>query len=575
MLMCPAVKPDAPEAPRVVGGGGDRLGGGLDRERAVEGQHHAPEHAACIAPAADAADRADAVGRAVGVDGERGAGRDLDEARAARDRQRRGAGGVVDRDLAADGRHGERARGRQVRTAEHAMLAILRGGERHIARPEVDGQHLGHGAGHDEAAHAAGQGGDADLRRREPGAGAERRDDGGERHRVAALPQHQQPAVGGEREVESGPDGRVPDEGVVDRQVHCDGLERRASAGVDHHHLGGPGPVERRDAAENALRAGPRRGQEVVDVSPPRNRAVRPQLAERGLDRRARLHGEDQRAVRPSTISPPTATSPRRSAGPKAARGHIVTVQGNAVVPVDLEFIGDWLRLLLGPPASSGANPDVVHSFVSGASPLPSNSIELAYPDVPNFDVIAGVRADTCEIDVSPSGAATATFGLIGQGSTRSASSSAGTPTTRGYTAFNKAQGSIRRNGAALAQITGGQINYSNGIEIVRTIRDDLRIEGVDPGLARATDQITSRFENTLLLDDAASNAALEVTFEYRISTTRRLTVTLHQAYLSLAKTPIQGPAGIEAAFEFRAAFNAAAGRMMTVTLRNGVASYA
>jgi hypothetical protein len=40
-------------------------------------------------------------------------------------------------------------------------------------------------------------------------------------------------------------------------------------------------------------------------------------------------------------------------------------------------------------------------------------------------------------------------------------------------------------------------------------------------------------------------------------------------------KTPIQGPAGIEAAFELHAAFNAAAGRMMTVTLRNGVASYA
>jgi hypothetical protein len=54
-----------------------------------------------------------------------------------------------------------------------------------------------------------------------------------------------------------------------------------------------------------------------------------------------------------------------------------------------------------------------------------------------------------------------------------------------------------------------------------------------------------------------------------------RMTVTLHETYLALAKTPIQGPVGIEAAFELRAAFNAAAGRMMTVTLRNGVASYA
>ena len=252
----------------------------------------------------------------------------------------------------------------------------------------------------------------------------------------------------------------------------------------------------------------------------------------------------------------------------------IVTVQGQAVVPVDLEFIGDWLTLLLGPPTSSGADPDFENVFVSGASPLPSNSIELAYPDVPNFDVIAGVRADTFEIDFSPSGAATATVGLVGQGSTRSGSSSAGTPTTRGYTAFNKAQGAIKRNGSSLAQITGGSLSFANGLEVVRTIRNDLRIEGADLGLARATGQVTSRFADTLLLDDATGNAAIELEFEYRISDTRRLTVTLHEAYLALAKTPIQGPAGIEAAFEFRAAYNTSAGRMMTVTLRNGVESY-
>jgi hypothetical protein len=156
----------------------------------------------------------------------------------------------------------------------------------------------------------------------------------------------------------------------------------------------------------------------------------------------------------------------------------------------------------------------------------------------------------------------------------RSVSSSAGTPTTRAYVAFNKAQDAIRRNGAALAQITGGTLSFANGIEVVRTIRDDLRIEGADPGLARATGQVTSRFADTLLLDDASGNAAIELAFEYRISDARRLTVTLHEAYLALAKTPIQGPAGIQATFDLRAAYNATAGRMMTVTLRNAVDSY-
>ena len=47
------------------------------------------------------------------------------------------------------------------------------------------------------------------------------------------------------------------------------------------------------------------------------------------------------------------------------------------------------------------------------------------------------------------------------------------------------------------------------------------------------------------------------------------LPITLHEVYLALAKTPIEGPAGVEGSFEFRAAFNATATRMMTAVLRN------
>jgi len=49
----------------------------------------------------------------------------------------------------------------------------------------------------------------------------------------------------------------------------------------------------------------------------------------------------------------------------------------------------------------------------------------------------------------------------------------------------------------------------------------------------------------------------------------RSLTITLHGVNLALAKTPSEGPAGVEASFDFRAAFNATATRMMTAALRN------
>ena len=176
-----------------------------------------------------------------------------------------------------------------------------------------------------------------------------------------------------------------------------------------------------------------------------------------------------------------------------------VTVAGQAVVPVDLINIGHWLRLLLGAPVTTGST-NFIHTFGSGAASLPSNAMEIGYPDVPSFDVCTGVRADTLEMDFTPTGAATATFGLLGQGSVRTGATSGGTPTSAAYTAFNKAQGSITRSSVALAQVTGARLTYANGMEAVRTIRADRRVEGVDPGIARCTGQITVRFENTTLL---------------------------------------------------------------------------
>ena len=159
--------------------------------------------------------------------------------------------------------------------------------------------------------------------------------------------------------------------------------------------------------------------------------------------------------------------------------------------------------------------------------------------------------------------------GLTRSTSTRSGSSSGGTPVSSAYTAFNKAQGSITRGGAALAQVTGARLAYSNSVEAVRTIRADRKIEGADPGIARATGQITARFADTTLLTQAQNGTAAEFAFAFTIDANRSLTFTLHEVYLALAKTPIEGPAGVEASFEFRAAFNATATRMMTAVLKN------
>jgi hypothetical protein len=246
-----------------------------------------------------------------------------------------------------------------------------------------------------------------------------------------------------------------------------------------------------------------------------------------------------------------------------------VTVQGNAVVPVDLINFGHWLRLLLGAPTTSGSSPNFVHTFGSGASSLPSAAMEVAYPDVPNFDACTGVRANSMELAFDPTGGAVATIGLMGQGNTPATSTVAGTPTSAAYTPFSKALGSISRNGSALAQITRATVNFSNGMEMVRTIRADRRVEGVDPGQASVSASITARFENTTMLAAARAGTSASFDLAFTINSNRSLTLTIHEGYSSLGKAPIQGPNGIEVTFNILGAFNAAATRMFTAVLRN------
>jgi len=94
-------------------------------------------------------------------------------------------------------------------------------------------------------------------------------------------------------------------------------------------------------------------------------------------------------------------------------------------------------------------------------------------------------------------------------------------------------------------------------------------VEGVDPGIARATGQITVRFADSTLLTQAQNNAPAEFAFSYTIDANRSLTFTLNEVYLALAKTRLEAPGGVEASFEFRAAYNAPASQMMTTVLRN------
>ena len=108
----------------------------------------------------------------------------------------------------------------------------------------------------------------------------------------------------------------------------------------------------------------------------------------------------------------------------------------------------------------------------------------------------------------------------------------------------------------------------------------DAKPDGRHILLAGATGLVGTQILKLLLADGGVSQVhvlsrrALDITHpKLRVSVVdfRNLPALdpVDEVYLALAKTPIEGPAGVEASFDFRAAFNATATRVMTAVLRN------
>jgi len=232
--------------------------------------------------------------------------------------------------------------------------------------------------------------------------------------------------------------------------------------------------------------------------------------------------------------------------------------------------------MLLGAPTSSGTV-NFTHVFQSGSNALPSAAFEKVYGDVTGaHEGYLGVRANTMSLPVQPSGAADVTFGLMGLGYTPNLTSAPGTPTTATFERFNRFQGSIQRNAAALPAFMTGTINFSNSMEPVKAIRNDRRIEGIDWAEPTATFEGTVRLTtaNAAILTDAIAGTPCSFAYALTISGTKSLTIFLPRMTLTPTGPRLEGPMGIDIPVRGTGSFDTTAACMMRVTLLNQTATY-
>lgn len=261
------------------------------------------------------------------------------------------------------------------------------------------------------------------------------------------------------------------------------------------------------------------------------------------------------------------------------AQGNL-TVTGDIVLPMDARGVGAALLMVLGPAVSVEDDDIYTHTFLSGKDLL-SFTHQIGHPKltVAKWRTHQGVKAGGMQFPMQRNGRALMTIPLIGQaevkdvGGARDAS-----PLIYDYLPFNNASGSVKVGGVAVANVTGGQFNFSNGLEPVETIRADMMIDGVDDGLRTLSGSVDLRFGTDSTFDDLAdanTPAELELAFGIPSQPDWGLKFNMPRVFFPKTKKAVTGPGGISVTANWRAAFDQTAGHLLEVVLINDVAAYA
>lgn len=252
----------------------------------------------------------------------------------------------------------------------------------------------------------------------------------------------------------------------------------------------------------------------------------------------------------------------------------VINVDGDMAVPVDVRNIGVWLKAIFGEPTTTEADGVYTHAFESGKIAIPSYSLEVGLPEVPQFIRFLGVRANSIAFNFQRSGEAQVTLNLMAQCEKGSTTAIDAAPDVYKYTRVSQFQGYIKSGGKFLANITAASATYSNNLEKIETIRNDGLVEAIDLGVASLSGSISARYGDNILLDKAREGTPVDVELGYQLTDTMKLVIECHEVYLPKPKRSIDGPGGIECSYDFQGAKNDEIGRMMTITLVNDVEEY-
>src|SRR5690606_32363967 len=216
------------------------------------------------------------------------------------------------------------------------------------------------------------------------------------------------------------------------------------------------------------------------------------------------------------------------------------------------------------------------HVWESGAADIPSYTIEIGHPKLvtPVFFRHLGTVMESLNFEMGQEGPANARLQRVAQGEEKYTATIDASPDAYALRRFSQGRGFIRRGGSALAGVTGGSLTFSNNLERVRVIREDGKIEAADPTFASAEGSMSVRFDGATLVAEAANGDPVALEYGFTFPEGYALRFELPRVFLPKPKYAVSGPGGVEASFDWRAAYDDSEGTMLRAHLLNDVTSY-
>lgn len=253
------------------------------------------------------------------------------------------------------------------------------------------------------------------------------------------------------------------------------------------------------------------------------------------------------------------------------------SVQGQAVVPVDLIAFGWWLKAMFGAPTTSGTT-TYTHVFKIGDT-QPSMVVEKKFDFAASQTYMKqnGVKVSSLGLTFGGDGELVANLGIVG--ATEAAPTGSpydATPTAVSINRVNNFQAAILEGGSSIATVTECALNVDFGLDTSNyVIGGGGTLGDIPEGIVGVSGSVTALFSSTALLTKASAltESSLKITLT---NSTHSLAFEVQELFYQLQTPAISGPQGVRVTLPFHGFFtNGAGSSAFIATLVNAQATYA